>query len=105
MTTRSIPILIPPTIVFADLKLSRDAVTGDVAFDWRPIDLICEASGIDPASFRQQDEGYVGEILSFWYAHHKAAGGELDAAMEELISEVGEEDAHGFGFSHQPGSA
>jgi len=102
---KPIPIVIPPNIAFADLKLSRNALTGDVAFDWRPIDLICAASGIDPSQLRQQDEGYVAEILSFWYAHHKAAGGELDAAMEDLIGEVREEDAHGFGFSHQPGRA
>ena len=32
---------IPEWVEFADLKLTRDPATGDVSFDWAPIEAIC----------------------------------------------------------------
>lgn len=41
MPEKLIHISFPDSINFADLKLSRDQQTGDVVFDWLPIELIC----------------------------------------------------------------
>lgn len=98
-------VIIPDGVEFSALKISRDPATGDVDFDWAPILAICQASGIDPAMFRDADEGNVSGLISRWYAQHLAAGGSRDAAMDELIAEARAEDAHGGGFSHQPGRA
>ena len=46
---QAVRITIPDDLDYADLKLSRDVVTGGVDFDWAPIERICEASGLDIA--------------------------------------------------------
>jgi hypothetical protein len=46
-------ILIPDDVDFADLKLTRDPVTHDVEFDWRPIERICDANNVDPSLFKK----------------------------------------------------
>lgn len=67
--------------------------------------LRCEASGLDIASFRDQPEGRVAELLTRWYAHHVARGGERDACADDLLAEVAAEDAVGGGISNAPGRA
>ena len=49
MAQHAVRITIPDDLDYADLKLSRDVVTGGVDFDWAPIERICEASGLDIA--------------------------------------------------------
>lgn len=98
-------VVIPPEVNFADLKMSRDSATGDVAFDWAPIEQICKASGIDIRLLRDQPEDNVAGVLSMWYAQHRASGGAPDAAMDEMIAEADIEDTHGHGYSHNTGHA
>lgn len=98
-------IVIPADVQFSDLKLARDPKTGDMEFDWAPIERICAASGLDIRLFRDQPEGNVAGVLSMWYAQHRAAGGAPDLVMDELISEAEIEDARGHGQSYQPGRA
>lgn len=96
---------IPDDLEFSALKLSRDPRTGDVEFDWQPIEQICEASGLDVDLFRNAPEGNLAALLSAWYREHLERGGARDAAMDDLIFEADAEDQHGGGFSHQPGRA
>lgn len=98
-------IIIPDTLDFSDLRLSRDPASGDVNFDWGPIEAICHASGLDVAMLRDTDEGNVAGLIVEWYGAHRAAGGAPDPAAEDLIAETRAEDAHGGGYSHQPGRA
>jgi hypothetical protein len=52
------PIEIPVVISFEDLQLSRDPVTGVVAFDLEPVERVCEANDIDVDTFLTDD--YIG---------------------------------------------
>lgn len=97
-------ITIPDDVDFADLRLTRDP-DGSVSFDWRPIERICEASGIDVSAFRDAPEDNVGGLIAQWYAAHLARGGARDPVQDDLIAEVAAEDARGGGQSHQPGRA
>jgi len=85
----------PDTIKFSDLKLSRDPVTGDIAFDWLPIELICQHSGIDSDMFRHSHEDNVAGLITAWYAEHLKAGGEPNPIVEELTREIHIEDSLG----------
>lgn len=98
-------IVIPADVQFSDLKLSRDPKTGDMAFDWAPVERICAASGVNVSLFRDQPEDNLGGLLTQWYAQHRAAGGLPDLVMDDLIGEADIEDTHGHGYSHQPGQA
>lgn len=84
---RALPITIPEGLEFSDLRLSRTA-TGEVSFDWAPIEAICEASGVDIALFRHQHEDNVAGLIHQWYAAHLARGGEPDPVQEEIIGEA-----------------
>ena len=95
---------IPDGVAFSDLKLARHP-SGDVAFDWAPVERICAASGLDIALFRESDEGNVAGLVVAWYRAHRAAGGDLDPTAEDLIAEAEAEDRLGGGQSHQPGRA
>jgi len=79
---------IPATVDFADLKLSRDPITGAVSFDWLPIELICQESGIDSDIFRNTHEDNVAGLLVTWYERHIKAGGAADPVVEELLEEI-----------------
>lgn len=103
--TKMIPIAIPANVRFEDLKLVRDSKTGDVSFDWSPIERICAASGMDVALLRDQPEDNLAELLTVWYRAHLAAGGAPDPVYADLIGEVRAEDAAGQPFSHAPGRA
>jgi hypothetical protein len=88
-------ITFPDTIKFEDLKLSRDPVTGDVSFDWMPIELICQHSGIDSDMFRNTHEDNVAGLLVTWYNKHLQSGGAPDPVAEELLEEIRIEDTLG----------
>lgn len=101
---KAIAISIPVDLSFSALQLSRTP-DGEIEFDWEPIRVICEASGIPVETFSESDEDAVTGLLVQWYRHHLAAGGEPDAVMADMIAETGIEDAHGQHVSHQPGRA
>ncbi len=84
-------IRIPENLKFSDLQLARDPHTGDISFDWTPIEQICEASGIDIAVFDDEDEDALSELIIAWYQAHLASGGAPDPVQEELIAEADEE--------------
>jgi len=101
---QGIPIEIPDGVGFADLKLARDA-TGDVSFDWSPIERICAASGLPIEVFRDSSEDNIAGLIVSWYQAHRADGGPPDAVAEDLITEMIAEERAGQSFSHKPGTA
>ena len=104
MSTTPLTIQVPDDLEFSALKLARDA-DGMVSFDWRPIETICEASGIDIAIFRQAPEDNIASLLTAWYVEHRRRGGAPDLVQEDLIAEAAIEDSRGGGVSHAPGRA
>lgn len=88
-------ISIPDGLAFADLHMARDPATGDVIFDWAPIEKICAASGLDIALFRDSHEDNVGGLIVAWYAHARAQGEPIDPVQEQILAEVVAEDALG----------
>lgn len=105
MADALVRLVIPDGVDFSDLKLTRDPDTGDVSFDWTPIERICEASGIDADVFRSDPEDNVSGLIVRWYTEHRAAGGAHDPVAADIIAETMLEDEHGGGFSHPPGRA
>ena len=85
-------ITIPAGLEFSALQLSRDPVTGSVSFDWKPIETICAASGIDSQTFRAQHEDNVAGLIVAWYVQHRQGGGLADPVAEQLLAEVEAED-------------
>ena len=84
----AVRIQIPDNLDFASLKLSRNPLTLDVSFDWRPIEEICKLSNIDIAFFKEQDEDNVASLINAWYIEHRQRGGAPDPVQEQLLAEV-----------------
>ena len=95
MTEQTVRLVIPNGLAFADLHLARDLATGVVRYNWHPIEVICMASGIEIAVFRDTPEDNVAGLLVSWYGAHREQGGEEDPVAEELILEVAKEEAIG----------
>lgn len=104
MTDTLLHLSIPAGVAFADLGLTRTA-SGDVAFDWAPVEAVCTASGIDIALFRDHPEDNLGALLTAWYAEDRRRGAPPDPTMEDLIAESSAEAALGAGLSYHPGTA
>lgn len=104
MTSKLFKIAIPHDLDFADLKMSR-ADTGEVDFDWTPIERLCEHNGLDIALFRDTDEDNVACLITAWYSAHIEIGGDPDPVQEDLIAEARAENEHGGGYSLPPGRA
>ncbi|MBS1211036.1 MAG: hypothetical protein H6R19_3434 [Proteobacteria bacterium] len=79
---------IPEDVTFADLRLARNQQTGDVIFEWAPIEAICDASGIDVDIFRDGNAGKIGAFIVAWYHAHRFANGTPDLVAEQLIAEM-----------------
>lgn len=86
MSYPTFEVLIPADVRFSDLKLSRDARTFNVTFDWTPIEHLCAHNGLAVQVLRK-NEGKVIDLIIGWYRHHLAKGGDKDAVMEDLLSE------------------
>ena len=97
-------IVIPSDVRFADLKLARER-DGHVSFDWRPVERVCAASGIDVSLLRETDEDNVAGLLVAWYTAARANGEPEDATAEDLASEVRAEERIGQHVSLPPGRA
>ncbi len=95
---------IPEGLDFSALRLARDR-NGMVSFDWRPIEAICDASGIGRSVFCDSPEDNLAALINTWYEHHLADGGSPDPVQEDLIAEARAEDDLGGGLSYPPGSA
>lgn len=103
-TTKPLQLGIPAGLDFAALKLARDP-DGRVSFDWTPIEVICQANGLDIDVFQDGPEDNVSGLIAAWYGAHLAQGGEPDPVQEDLLAEIRAEDALGGGLSHAPGRA
>jgi hypothetical protein len=92
---RSLYLTIPPDVNFSDLNLQRDSVTGDLTFEWAPIERICEASGIKPEDLMEKSEETFPELLIAWYQVHLDNGGAPDRVEEQILAEVEAEIIYG----------
>lgn len=92
---REVNLIVPEGLEFADLKLSRDAVSGAVSFDWEPIEALCAANGIDAALFRDRPEDAVAGLIVGWYFAARRLKGAHDPVAEMLLAEVLAEDTFG----------
>lgn len=97
-------IAIPADLDFSSLDLAR-LPNGDISFSTAVINRIEAASGLPEGFFMAHPEDALGELITTWYASHRAAGGAPDPVAEDLIAEVRIEDAAGQAASHQPGRA
>lgn len=91
---------IPDGLRFANLKLTRDPVTGEIEFDVKPLRKIAAASGLAASFF--DDENNVSALIAAWYRDARAAGEPADPVQEDLIAEAAAEDAAG-SASYPPG--
>lgn len=87
-------LVIPSDVRFCDLHLKRE-MDGEVAFEWWPLERVCEANGIDPEAFAEEDEGAVVELIVVWYQVHRECGGEPDLVQEQIMAEVLAEEKFG----------
>jgi hypothetical protein len=93
MDKKLLRIKIPEGIKFADLKLARNATTGEVSFKWAPVEAICNETGLDIEIFRKGREDNIAELIVAWYAAAQEQESEVfDPVAEELITEVLAED-------------
>lgn len=98
-------IILPDNLDFSALCLARDSSSGgQMAFDWRPVEVICEANGIDIDMFRDSEDNLSG-LLTQWYVAHRDQSGAFDPVMEDLIAETRLEHSLGAGLSHKAGRA
>ncbi len=98
-------VAIPDGVRFADLQLARDPKTGDVSFDWSPIEKICTANNLPIEHMRNGPEDNVSGLIVAWYSAHLQAGGDRDPVADDLIAEAVAEDTAGQTHSHKPGQA
>ena len=84
-------LVIPPGLDFATLELALDPHSGDISFNWEPLEQICEASGIDLDALMEESEDALSELITAWYEAHIEAGGAPDDIQERLMREA-EED-------------
>jgi len=82
-----VTLAVPSTVRWSHLHLSR-LPSGEVAFDWAPIEALCAANGLDVEVFRAQHEDNVAGLLTAWYRAHRANGGDADPVMDALIVEA-----------------
>lgn len=104
MGKAALKICIPESLSFADLDLGRNR-DGMVSFNYRAIETLCAASGLDVNLFIKSGEDNVAGLIINWYHAHIANGGAPDAVAEDLILEAKMESAHGGGFSLPTGRA
>ena len=76
----------PAGTKFKHLKLGRNS-TGDITFEWEPIETICYFNSIDPAVFHDGNEENIFWLLNYLYSEHRERWGAKDPVMERLIEE------------------
>ena len=86
--SKSILLQIPENLDYSALELTRDPVTLDISFNWRPIEAICRLSGIDTALLLDMPEDNLSTLLHLWYLEHLSCGGAPDPVEEQLRAEV-----------------
>lgn len=81
-------LVIPPDLDFAALELALDPESGDLSFNWEPLEVICAASGLDLDALLDESEDNLSELISAWYEAQLAAGGAPDPVQEQLLQEI-----------------
>ncbi|MCW8196735.1 hypothetical protein F6455_18230 [Proteobacteria bacterium 005FR1] len=104
MQRQAVKVAIPEDVEFSELNLVRHT-NGDVGFDWRVIERICEASSLPVELLRNTHEDNLAGVIMQWYLLHRVHGGIPDPVAEQLVHEALAEEAAGQSFSYQPGRA
>lgn len=81
-TRKTVTFHIPPGLSFEDLNM-RWSDGAEVIFDWEPLEILCEASGIDRAMARRLGQDNIARLIHHWYEIHRLNGGAVDAVHEE----------------------
>ena len=84
-------LMIPPELDFSALELALDPISGDISFNWEPLDQICAASGLDLDALMEESEDALSELITAWYEAHLAAGGAPDEVQEYLLQQAEDE--------------
>ncbi|WP_085316859.1 hypothetical protein [Derxia lacustris] len=85
--SNKIRVIVPEGMTFADLKLTKNAETGEVSFDLEAVRAVCVATGVD-ADAVFAHEGNVNSLIVAWYGVHRMDGGEPDVVFESLIADA-----------------
>jgi len=80
----AVKIKIPLGVDFADLQLAFDE-NGDMCYDAKPIEAICQASGLDVSHFRDGPEENLRGLIAAWYLAHRKHGGVSNPIAEEFF--------------------
>ena len=98
-------VVIPNDVAFSDLNLQHDPRSGGVVFEYRPIERICEASGIELELLSESDDERLGEFVMSWYTEHLAHGGQPDFVADSIMEEISLTEQAGQCFSYPAGHA
>ena len=84
MDSRAVPIVLPPSIDFADLQLKRDDA-GGLHYLPDPLAACCEANELDVGT-TLGNEHLAGMLVAEWYLAHRVAGGAADPVAEAILA-------------------
>jgi hypothetical protein len=79
-------LIIPEDLRYADLNLRRDPNSGDLVFDWEPVERLCAANGLDESALKCDGDN-VWKLLLVWYMTARRAGQPADAIQEQILAE------------------
>jgi len=82
----TIKIKIPMGIDFEDLELAFDE-NGDMCYNVKPIEAICQASDLDMAHFSDGPEENLRQLIAAWYSAHRKQGGVSNPVAEEFFAD------------------
>lgn len=102
MQQKRTTMLIPDDLKFSDLQLKVET-DGQITFEWKPIERICEANDIPFEALRDSPADNAARLINAWYVAHRQNGGAPEPAYEGLIAEARAEEAAGQPFSYEPG--
>ena len=103
--TTKLEVVIPADVAFSDLNLQHDPSSGGVVFEYRPIERICEASGIEFDQLSEDETEGLGDFLMSWYMEHLAHGGQPDWVADSIIEEMTLVEKAGQCYSYPAGHA
>ncbi|WP_455380509.1 hypothetical protein [Acidihalobacter prosperus] len=85
---------VPTGVDFSDLNLDISQISGQLIYDERPLQIICEASGVNFHSIVSNDQA-VYDLISLWYQAHLENGGDIDLVQELINAENEAESTYG----------
>jgi len=81
----AVKIKIPFGLDFDDLKLALDE-DGDVCYDGKTIEKVCQASNLDISHFTNGPPENLWHLIGVWYSAHRKHGGPLNPIAEEIFA-------------------